>query len=223
MKTAIVIGATGLTGGLVLKQLLKDHQYSEVKVFTRNPTGHSHPKLKEYIVDILKLDEHRQQFVADELFCCIGTTKAKTPDLDLYRKIDYGVPVIAAKLAKENGAKKILIVSSMGSNPDSRIFYSKTKGEMERDVLKAGLKETYFFQPSLIAGDRSERRSFEDLGKFFMKLLDPLLVGSLERFRSIKPEIIAKAMIYVANEGYDKIGIRSDEIQAIARKADQTT
>lgn len=218
MKTAIVIGATGLTGSLVLKQLLKDHRYSKVKVFTRRPTGHSHPKLTEYIVDLLKLDEHKDQFVAEEIFCCIGSTQAKTPDLDLYRKIDFGVPVNAAKLAKENGAKKILIVSALGSDPESRFWYKRTKGEMEREVLKIGLKETYFLQPALIAGDRVEQRSFEDLGKFLMKLLNPLLVGSLKKYRSINPEIIAKAMVYVANKGYENISIRSDEIKAIARK-----
>lgn len=220
MKTAIVIGATGLTGGLVLRQLLKDHRYTKVKVFTRRPTGHSHPKLREYVVDLLNLEEHREQFTADEVFCCIGSTKAKTPDLEMYRKIDFGVPVTAARLAKENGIKKILIVSALGSKPDSKFWYNRTKGEMEREVMKVGVKETYFFQPALIAGDREEQRSFEDLGKFFMKLADPLLVGSFQKYRSIKPEVIANAMIYVANQGHDKIGIRSDEIKTIARKAE---
>lgn len=220
MKTAIILGATGLTGGILLQHLLKDDRYERIKVFTRKTVGFDHPKLEEHIVDLFELEKVQQDFVADEIYCCVGSTKAKTPDLEVYRRVDYGIPLSAARLAKRNGINCLLIVSALGADPDSRFFYNRIKGEMERDVLQENLPQTYFFQPSLITGDRKEKRTFESLWKQVMKAGNYMLLGPFKKYRSISAQVIARAMIRVANSEYSEIRIESDEIKNIAAQSD---
>ena len=216
MKTAIVLGATGLTGRILLKHLLKDDRYSRIKVFSRRTMDDAHPKLEVHVLDLFELEKAGEEFKADEIFCCVGTTKAKTPDLEVYRKVDHGIPVAAAKLAKKNFIPTVLIISALGVDPDSRFFYNRIKGEMERDVLQEKVPNTYFFQPSLITGDREEKRGFESFFKKLMKVGNHVLVGPLEKYRSIHPDTIARAMISVANNGYPETRIESDKIKTIA-------
>ena len=216
MKTAIILGATGLTGGFLLDNLLKDPDYGKVKLFSRSSVGIKHEKLEEHLIDMFDLKDHKQEFIADEVFCCIGTTKSKTPDKETYKKIDFGIPVNAAKLCRENGISTFLVISALGADANSSMFYNKVKGEMQHEVLEQGIKNTYIFQPSLIAGDREEKRFFENLAKKGMKILNTVLVGSLKKYRSIHPKTIAKAMQLCAKNGYPKILIESDEIQEIA-------
>lgn len=218
MKTAILLGATGLTGGLVLERLIQEKKYAVLKVFTRNPVGSSNSRVEEHIIDLLELENYQNLFHADEVFCCVGTTKKKTPDEETYRNVDYGIPVKAAELAKNNGIKKILIVSALGADPDSRFFYNRTKGEMERDVLKAGIEETYFFEPSLIRGDRKEKRFFESLWNKIMVVGNFLLIGPFKKYRSIYAEDIATAMVKVAEKGYHQVRIESDKIKKLAKR-----
>ncbi len=221
MKTAIVLGATGLTGSILLKKLLQDKSYQTVKVFTRRAVGFQDPKLEEHLVDLFELEKYAELFKADEVFCCIGSTKSKTPDDEIYRKVDYGIPLTAAKLCNKNNIPKLLIISALGADPGSRFFYNRVKGEMERDVLAEKPQGTYIFQPSLIGGERDEKRIFESLWKKFMKFGDHLLVGPLKKYRSIHPATIADAMIRVAKNGYPESRIESDEIKLIAEKAEK--
>jgi len=218
VKTAIILGATGLTGGILLQLLLKDDRYERIKVFTRKTVGIDHPKLEEHIVDFFELEKVQQDFVADEIYCCVGSTKAKTPDLEVYRRVDYGIPLSAARLAKRNGINCLLVVSALGADPGSRFFYNRIKGEMERDVLQENLPRTYFFQPSLITGERKEKRTFETLWKKVMIAGNYLLVGPLKKYRSIPAEVIARAMIKVANSEDPEVRIESDEIKRIAAR-----
>ncbi|MDO6744974.1 NAD(P)H-binding protein [Tenacibaculum soleae] len=194
MKTAIVLGATGLTGSLLLNKLIKDNNYKTIKVFTRRSTGNQSPKIKEFIVDLLLLDQFTTDFIADEVFCCIGTTAKKTKDKAVYKSIDYGIPASAAKLAKANGVEVFTVVSAMGANSKSNVFYNKTKGEMEASVLEQKIKHTYILRPSLIKGNRQESRLGEDIGNFIANFMNPLLIGRFKKYRSIKAEIIATAM-----------------------------
>ncbi|MCC8359424.1 NAD(P)H-binding protein [Salinimicrobium sediminilitoris] len=216
MKTAIILGATGLTGGELLHKLLEDDRYSKIKLFSRSSTGVKNDKIEEHLVDLFELGKHSEDFNADEVFCCIGTTQAKTPDEETYYKIDHGIPVEAAKLAKENGIPRFMVISALGADPDSRFFYNRTKGEMERDVLAQGIPETYIFEPSLIAGNREENRPFEAAWKKVMSVGNHLLVGPLKKYRSIHAGSIADAMIYVANNKYAATRIESREIREIA-------
>jgi uncharacterized protein YbjT (DUF2867 family) len=216
MKTAILLGATGLTGGILLEKLLQDDRYDRIKIFGRHSVERAEEKIEEYLVDLFDLEKHRKDFTGDEVFCCIGTTQAKTPNEELYRKVDYGIPVMAARLANENNIKRFLVVSALGADEKSSFFYNRTKGEMERDVLIQQIPETYILQPALIAGNREEKRPFEKIFIQLMKVGDHLLVGPLKKYRSLQASAIAEAMIYIANNTYSAVKIPSAEIREIA-------
>ena len=215
-KTAIILGATGLTGNLLLEKLIADKNYSKIKLFSRNSVDVSSGKIEEFIIDLLALKDSINDFVADEVFCCIGTTAAKTKDKKLYKAIDYGIPVTAAKIAKENDIATFIVMSSMGADANSSVFYNRTKGEMERDVLKQSIKNTYVLRPSLIGGNRNEFRLGEKIGKGIMRIFNPLLVGSLEKYKMIHPEKIANCMRILANTKPNQTIFSSDNIQEIA-------
>ncbi|MBM1104974.1 NAD(P)H-binding protein [Aurantibacter crassamenti] len=219
-KTAIILGATGLTGGILLQLLLNDNRYNRIKLFSRSTIGFAHEKMEEHLGDLMNLDQFKDHFQGEEVFCCIGTTKSKTPNKEQYRTIDYGIPVSAAKLCNQNNISTFVVVSAMGANAKSSVFYNRVKGEMEDAVLDAKITETYFLQPSLIGGKRNEKRVGEWLFKQFMKVVNLVLAGPLEKYRSIKPETIAKAMVWLANNEYKTNRIESDIIKKIAAKSD---
>ncbi len=211
-KTAIILGATGLTGSILLKKLLKDPVYEKIKLFSRSTADMNSPKIEEHLIDMLQLEKHSEAFKADVVFCCIGTTKSKTPNKETYKKIDYGIPVTAAKLAKKNGIKTFIVISAMGADENSSIFYNKTKGEMQRDVLNQHIENTYILQPSLIVGDREENRFGEKMATIFMKTFGFLIP---KKYKMIKAETIAEAMLALAKKGYSEKIITSEKLQNI--------
>ncbi|OYQ34737.1 nucleoside-diphosphate sugar epimerase [Flavobacterium cyanobacteriorum] len=215
-KSAIVLGATGVTGKLLLELLLKDNRYHEIKIITRRATGITHPKVFEYVADMLQLQDSAGVFSADDIFCCIGTTKAKTPDKGIYYKTDHGIPVTAAKLARQNGCRSFIVISALGADIASNLFYNRTKGEMERDVLEQGIAKTHILRPSLIEADRNEARPAERLGILLMRIINPLLVGRVARYKSIKAGAIAKAMLWLANNDYESAIVPSEDIKKLA-------
>ncbi|WP_121665980.1 NAD(P)H-binding protein [Mesonia aquimarina] len=217
-KTAIILGATGLTGNILLKKLLTDNRYKKVKLFSRNSVNLQHEKIEEHLIDLFELENYQDLFNGDEVFCCVGSTQKKTPDNEVYKKVDYGIPLTAAKLAKKNNIQKFVVISALGANAESKFFYNKTKGEMENAVLQQKIEETYILRPSLISGKRKEKRPFEFLWKQVMKLANFLMCGPLKKFRSIHPNYIADAMIFLANNSYSKTIIESEEIKKIASK-----
>lgn len=214
-KTAIVLGATGLTGGLLTELLIKDSDFTKIKLFTRSKTPFNHPKVEEISCDLLDVNTFKNDFTGDVVFCCIGTTAAKTPDKELYKKIDYGIPVHTAQLASNHGIQTFIVMSSLGANASSSTFYTRVKGEMERDVLKQKIPDTYILQPSLIGGDRNEKRPGEFLFKQVMKVLNFVLIGPLKKYRSVKPDTIARSMILLSKNGYSQTHIESDIIQKL--------
>lgn len=215
-KTAIILGATGLTGGLLLDQLIKDERYETIKLFSRSKIDHLPKKVNQYIGDLLDIHQFKENFTADEVYCCIGTTKAKTPDKALYKKIDYGIPVNAAKLAKENNIDTFIVISALGANANSNVFYNKTKGEMEQDVLQQNISNTFILRPSLIGGDRKEKRTLENIGITVFKIVQPLFFGKLKKYKITDPKNMAKAMIFLANNtGYSDTSINSIQIKKI--------
>ena len=215
-KTAIILGATGLTGSILLKKLLNDPSFETIKLFSRHTVEKYSPKIEERLIDLFHLEDHSEAFKADVVFCCIGTTKSKTPDKEIYKKIDYGIPVTAATLSKQNGIETFIVISAMGADADSSIFYNKTKGEMQRDVLNQNNENTYVLQPSLIVGDRNENRFGEKVATVFMKIFGFLIP---KKYKMIKAETIAEAMLVLAKKGFSKQQITSDEIKQIAENA----
>ncbi|HEA31028.1 MAG TPA: NAD-dependent epimerase/dehydratase family protein [Leeuwenhoekiella sp.] len=217
-KKAIILGITGLTGTILAKQLFEDTDYEEIISFHRRKSGLKHPKLTEHVVDLFELKNEKSRFKADVVFCCIGTTQAKTKDKETYKAIDYGIPLQAAQLCSANGISTFIVISAMGADASSRIFYSRIKGEMQRDILKLSISAIYFMQPALLAGKRDESRTAERLAIGLFKIINPLLVGPLRKYQSIKPVKIAKTMRFVAKNGYNKAIIKSDEIKQIAHE-----
>jgi len=213
-KTAIILGATGLTGSILLENLLKDPSFEKIKLFSRSATEQKSPKIEEHLIDMFQLEKHSEAFTADIVFCCIGTTKAKTPDKETYKKIDYGIPVTAAKLAKQNNIETFIVISALGADENSSIFYNKTKGEMQRDVRKQNIENTYILQPSLIVGDRDESRFGEKVATFFMKTFGFLIP---KKYKMIKAETIAEAMLVLAKNGDSEKIITSEKIKKIAK------
>ena len=216
-RNAIVLGATGLTGSHLLELLLKSSDFDCVKVFTRKKLSISHPKIEEHVVDLLNLSDYSKEFNADVVFCCIGTTKAKTPDRSLYRAIDYGIPVEAAKLCKQNYINHFIVISALGANAKSKVFYNRVKGEMERDVLAQEIEHTHLLQPSLIVGNRKEKRGAEDFSKHFMKIFGFLIPA---RYKMIQAQTIAIAMLQLARKPNKEQTIPSEEIKSIAQEYD---
>jgi uncharacterized protein YbjT (DUF2867 family) len=216
-KTAIILGASGLTGSILLENLLKDNRYKTIKLFSRKKIEGLPSKVIQYVGNILELAHFQKEFTADEVFCCIGTTAKKTPDKTVYKQIDYGIPVTAAKLSKANNINTFLVVSAIGANADSGIFYNKTKGEMERDVLAQHIANTYILQPSIIGGNRKETRIGEKIGLAFFKIIQPLFIGKLKKYKITEAQDIANAMVKLANANIStKTIITSNRIKEIS-------
>lgn len=216
-KRAILIGATGLTGGFLLDGLLMNDHFDEVITYGRKATGKQHQKLKEVEVDIVQSEDWLADLNGDVVFCCIGTTKAKTPDQEKYKAIDYGVPVKLAQACKQNGIPHIVVISALGANPKSSVAYNQIKGEMERDVLAEGVDHTYLLEPSLIMGNRDEKRVGEKIAQVVMPLFHCLMIGGLKKYRAIKSTDIALAMLNLSLQNEHPSGrIPSDEIKRIA-------
>ena len=209
------MGATGLTGSILLEKLLDDNRYKTIKLFSRKEIDGLPSKVKQFVGDILELEKFKKDFIANEVFCCIGTTAKKTPDKILYKKIDFGIPVTAAKLSKANGIPTFLVVSALGANATSSIFYNKTKGKMEQAVLLEKIEKTHILQPSIIGGKRQEKRIGEKIGLVVFKLLQPLFLGKLKKYRITEAEDIAQTMIVLANSTATKTILTSDQITKI--------
>ena len=213
--TAVIIGATGLVGSSLLQQLITDSRYDEVITLSRKRIPDNHPKHDNFTADLFVPATYRDTLKGDHLFICTGTTKDKTPDPEEYYRIEHDLPLQVSKTALEKGIKTVVVVSALGADPDSRFSYNKGKGAMERDIEQLGFEHTYFVQPAIIGGERNEKRTFESMWKSFQKVIDPLLVGGLRKYRTIHPATISQAMIEVAVNGYPKKRIESDELKSI--------
>lgn len=215
--TAVLAGATGLIGSELLKILLTESAYDQILVVARKSTGIHHPKLIELIIDFDKLEDYAAEITGHALFSCLGTTRNKTPDKALYRKIDHDYPVKLAQLTAQNGVEQYHLVSSIGANSKSSSYYIRFKGETEEDVKQAGVKSVHIYQPSFITGDRKEFRFMEKIFIGLSFVLDPLLVGSLKKYRSIPAKTIARAMFNQSIKNSEGIFVYpSDKIKQLA-------
>jgi uncharacterized protein YbjT (DUF2867 family) len=160
-------------GGLLVRSLLQNPAYGRICVLVRRPLEWGHPKLEQHVVDWERLEEQKDLFRdVDDLYCCLGTTIKKAGSQENFRQVDFHYPVKAAKLAKEHGVSQMLVISSMGADAGSRVFYSRTKGEMEEALSAIGFRSLHIFRPSLILGDRKEKRLGEQLAAHVMTFLD---------------------------------------------------
>ena len=217
-RTALVLGATGLVGGLCLEMLLADGAWERVTALVRRPTGRSHPRLAEVVADLDRMHEHVEAFAATDVFCGLGTTIAKAGSQEAFYRVDHDYPVAAAKLASEQGARQFLIVTALGGNPASRVFYNRVKGEVERDVAAFPFEGVAILRPSLILGPRDERRPAEALAQKLAPLASPLLWGPLRKYRAVPATRVAAAMVRLAKQGVRGLRVlESDEIARVGK------
>lgn len=207
MKTALLFGATGFIGSHLLQDLLNSPDYSRVIAAARKPLAVGHPKLTVLIGDLASLPALKPQLVADEVFIALGTTRKHTPDLAAYYKIDHDYPVVAAEIAKANGARSVFLVTAVGANAASSVFYVRTKGEVERDILALDFEHTHIFRPSMILGERDEDRPRERLIIAVWNVINPLLVGPASPYRGLTGNDIAHAIARAAQHQTEKVRI----------------
>jgi uncharacterized protein YbjT (DUF2867 family) len=217
-RSALVVGASGLVGSHLLRLLLEDDTYSCIVVLTRKSLDFEHPKLVERVVNFDQLDQHQDLMKAEDVFCCLGTTIKAAGSQEAFRKVDFTYVVQIAALSQKNGARQFLLISSLGADIHSRIFYNRVKGEMEAAVKKIPLAAARIFRPSLLLGHRRESRFAETAGIFLVKTFSVLLFGSLRRYRGIHAQTVAKAMLGAAEQPLEGFQIyESETIQLLGQ------
>jgi uncharacterized protein YbjT (DUF2867 family) len=221
-RIALVAGATGLVGHALINELKESNHYEKIIVLVRRKIEEFHHKVEMIVVDFDQLNNVKDKLVADDVYCCLGTTMKKAGSKEAFFRVDYEYPMELAKISKENGAKQFLLVSAMGADKDSTFFYNRVKGSLEEDVKALGFQALHIFRPSLLLGKRSEKRFGEDLAKSFFKIGSFFFRGPLEKYDAIKAETVAKGMYHRALS--NPVGTYiypSNEIKKIAQKVDK--
>jgi uncharacterized protein YbjT (DUF2867 family) len=217
MKSALLVGATGLVGGELLTLLLDYSKYQKVKVFTRKPLKVHHPKLEQIIVDFDQLHQYKEHTNVDDVYCCLGTTIKKAGSQSAFRKVDHDYPVELAQLAEESAVERFLIITAMGSEKSSKVFYNRVKGEVEEKLQHSAIQAIHIFRPSLLLGEREEFRLGEKVAIMLSPILSIAMVGGLRKYKPIQAKNVAKAMLLAGQTKRTGTSIyASDEIQDIS-------
>ena len=193
MKTALIAGATGLIGKQLLQLLLQDPFYAKVKAITRKPLDLKHPKLENLVIEFEKLSE--ADLKSDDVFCCLGTTIRIAKTKEAFRKVDYEYPLELARTSKNQGATQYLLISALGADKNSGIFYNKVKGELEEAISHINFPSVHIFRPSLLLGARTEQRAGEGTATAFFKIFGFLIPT---KYKAIDSGKIARAMLAFA-------------------------
>jgi len=212
-RKALVVGASGLTGGHCLSRLLDTPVYGEVRVLGRRPLGVEHPRLREYIIDFDRPETWRDHLAVNDVYCCLGTTMKKAGSREAFYRVDYDYPVGIAREASKKNADRFLAVSAIGADPGSRVYYSRVKGEMENAVRAFPFRAVHIFRPSLLLGARGETRILEGIGRFASRAVSPLMIGMMKKYRPIEAGVLAWAMVRAAIEDREGTIFESHEIQ----------
>ena len=199
-QSALVVGATGLVGSYLVKQLLHEPHYNKVIVLARKPTTLKHPNLTWLTVDFDKLDDYAENFKVNHVFSCLGSTRKEAGSTLNFRKIDHDYVLRCAELARDQGVERFIWVSSLGANPRSLFFYSRIKGELEESIAKLNLPFYRSVRPSLLQGPRQKNRLSETLFGLAVSPFTPLLRGPLHRLRPIHAGSVSWSMINIARD-----------------------
>lgn len=216
---AIIIGASGLIGQHVAQIAAREKLYRTLVAPARRkidlPEGIQNP-----IVDFEKLDADKMSDVwkTDHIFCCIGTTIKVAGSQEAFRKVDFDIAVNTARLAKAGGASRAFIVSALGADKNSGIFYNRVKGEMEEAIVQMGFQETWIFRPSLLTGERKDKRPGEVLGQIVGSIFSPIFLGGIKKYKPIAGEVVARAMLCAAFLSRPGVNfVESDQIQELGK------
>ncbi|RNI31527.1 oxidoreductase [Rufibacter latericius] len=199
-KAALIAGASGLVGSHCLQLLLQSPRYNKVISVGRKKLPIEHPKLQQIIVDFDNLEKHRHSLIADDVYCCLGTTIKKAGSKENFRKVDFTYVLNLARSTSSHFATQFLVVSALGADAHSRIFYNQVKGEMEEAVKKLPFTAVHIFQPSLLLGERQEVRFGERAAAAVMKRAGFLFSGPLRKYKGIDAKTVAKAMLEAAKQ-----------------------
>lgn len=217
-KTALLFGSTGLVGNLLLEELIQSEIYTGIKTFVRQPTGITNPKVEEIVMDFSVPEDYADRLKGDDLYICLGSTIRKAGSIENFGKIDRDLPVKLATIAKKNGINRVAVVSSIGAKTSSGNYYLRVKGEMEHAISRLDFGQVVIARPSMLLGERTERRPAETIGKIFMKLADPLISGKFRKYKAIHGRDVARAMISAMQKNSSKSVYESDELQLLANK-----
>jgi uncharacterized protein YbjT (DUF2867 family) len=209
MKTAIIIGASGLVGNALLQQLIKDDSYSKIKILVRKPSGVKHAKIEEIIVDFKNIDSYKQLVMGDILFSCMGTTLKNAKSKAAQYEVDFTYQFQTAKAAAENGVKEYVLISSIGASAESNNFYLRMKGELEEAVKPLPFEQINIMRPGPLGGNRKEFRLAEALSFPIIKALNAM--GLFRKYRIIDVKIVAKAMINSTKKNDNKWNVFESE------------
>jgi uncharacterized protein YbjT (DUF2867 family) len=215
-RTAIVFGATGLVGTDLIGELCDSDIYGMILIFARKKSAFSDKKkVKEYLIDFSRLKDYSELLKGDDLFICLGTTIKKAGSVSRMEEIDRDLPLEIAFLASANSVEKIAVVSSLGADSRSSNYYLRIKGEMEKGLAKLNFRTIVIMRPSILLGERAEKRIGEDIGKIFMRISGIFLVGRLAKYRGIEARKVARALVKAINEKTGTEILESDTIQKI--------
>lgn len=206
MKTAIVIGATGLVGKELVKRLLTDPYFVKVKIFTRRGSGLTHDKLEEYIIDFEQADRWRDLVRGDVLFSTLGSTIKQAGSKLAQYKIDFTYQYQFAQIASKNGITSYVLVSAIGANPKATFFYNRMKGELEEAVKALPFESIHILRPSVLVGNRQKNRIGEKIASSLLILLNSL--GFFKAYRPVSAESVAQSLINAS-----KLPLRGLQIQ----------
>jgi uncharacterized protein YbjT (DUF2867 family) len=220
--TALIAGASGLVGGHLLRRLLAQRSYARIEILVRRALPLAHDRLIQRLVQFDRLGADTVAVHTDTLFCCLGTTIKQAGSQDAFRRVDHDYPLALAKLAKTAGVQRFVMVSALGADARSSLFYNRVKGETERDIAALGLHTAVFMRPSLLLGERTGRRPGEKVAAVLGRALAPLWIGALRKYRPIAADDVAAAMIYAATRDWRSGPVESDEIARLARTTEVT-
>ena len=201
MKSAMVLGATGLVGQRLVNLLLHDHRYSEVTCLVRRPLSASafhdpHNKLRPVVIDFEMLQDYQGYFSVNHVYCCLGTTLKAAGSKTAFRKVDFEYVHIAAQLTRAQRANSFVWISSVGADAKSRHFYLRVKGELENAIMgMSQLPNASAVRPSLLLGAREDSRFLEDIAQKTAPIWQHVLQGALKKYRPVKPEDVAHNMV----------------------------
>ena len=215
-KTALLAGATGLVGGHCLRLLLDQGHYARVVALVRRRLDVEHARLEQRIVDFDRL-EGGEPIEAADVYCALGATIRKAGSQEAFRRVDHTYPKALAELAAKGGARRFILVSSVGADPGAGSFYLRVKGELERDVSVLPFEAVHILRPSFLLGDRGERRTGEAIGIALARGVQGALLGGLRKYRPIEASTVAAAMVAAAQRGAPGRHVyHFDEIKALA-------
>ena len=211
MKTAIVAGASGLVGKELVQRLINSDQYRLIYVLSRKKSGLVNDKIRELMIDFEKVGQLKFDEPIDDVFCSLGTTMKQAGSRDNFKKVDYEYVVALANLGKRHGASKFIVISAMGANSKSAVFYNKIKGMTEDALKDIGFNQLIILRPSLLLGERAEKRFAERLSGIFMKAFNFIIP---DNYKAIQAEKVAECMLKMALKSEEKVLIvESGEMQ----------